>query len=88
MLTWIQDFLTSRNQRVVVKNEESMTLTVTSRAPQGSVLRPTLFLIHINDLLDCINCNVSLYADDTLLYTPINNNTDMLLFKAEIDSLH
>ena len=29
ILKWIQDFLTSRNQRVVVKNAESKTLAVT-----------------------------------------------------------
>ena len=52
------------------------------------VLGPTLFLIYINDLPYCINCNVSLYADDTLLYTLINNDTGRLLFQAVIDSLH
>ena len=47
-----------------------------------------MFLIYINDLPNCINCNVSLYADDTLLFTPIHNDTDRLLFQADIDSLH
>ena len=88
IVNWIQDFLTNLNQRVAVKNAESTTLAVTSGVHQGSVLVFTLFLIYINDLSDCMNCNVSLYADDTLLYTPINNDTDRLLFQADIDSLH
>ena len=33
--------------------------------PQGSILRPTLFLLSINDLPDDIICNI--YADDTTL---------------------
>ena len=31
---------------------------------------------------------MAVYADDTLLYTLINNDTDRLLFQADIDSLH
>ena len=88
IVNWIQDFLTNRNQRVVVKNAESTLHEVTSGVPHGSVLGPTLFLIYINDLPDCINSNISLYADYTLLYAPINNDTHTPLFEVDIDSLH
>ena len=39
--------------------------------PQGSVLRPTLFLLVCNDLLEIIeDCDgeIHLYADDTTIY--------------------
>ena len=37
--------------------------------PQGSVLSPLLFIIYVNDLPSCIkHCNISLYADDTVIY--------------------
>ena len=35
---------------------------------QGSILNPTLFLIHINYLPDVI-CNIAVYADDATLST-------------------
>ena len=37
--------------------------------PQGSVLRPLLFLVCINDLPDEINSLCKIFADDTSLFS-------------------
>ena len=64
VLTWIQSFLTGRKQRVVVMGHESAWEWIVSGIPQRSVLGPILFLIYINDIVNNIECNTYLFADD------------------------
>ena len=45
LLNWIRAFLTDRRQRVIINNSQSNESNVDSGVPQGSVLRPLLFLI-------------------------------------------
>ena len=44
---WISAFLNNRTQTVVLENKYSDKMDVGSGVPQGSVLRPVLFLIFI-----------------------------------------
>ena len=49
--------------RVVVDSEKSSETKVISGVPHG----PLLFLVHINNIPDCVSSNVRLFADDCLL---------------------
>ena len=73
---WIKDFLSSRNQTVVLDSETSYQADVLSGVPQGSVLGPCLFLFYINDLPDGLSSSVRLFADDTIVYMAVTNNDD------------
>ena len=73
LLKLLTDYLSNRYQRVVVNGQNSEWAPVLSGVPQGSVLGPLLFLIFINDLEVDMKCSVKFFADDTMLYSIVNN---------------
>ena len=87
ILNWIKDFLSERSQIVKVNNAESSLAPVLSGIPQGSVLGPTLFIVYINDLLDDINSDGLLFADDAKIFTRISSKEDALMLQSDIDLL-
>ena len=71
ILNWVEAFLSHRKQRVVIRGTASEDCEVTSGVPQGSVLGPILFLIYINDLPLEVVSPLSLFADDSKIFTRI-----------------
>ena len=87
LLSWMSDFLTNREQRVVIQGKSSKSVHVDSGVPQGTVLGPLLFLCYINNLPDGLTSKVCLFADDCLLFRPINNNSDCLALQKDLHKL-
>ena len=60
--------MSNRKQKVIVKSSSSSLQVVTAGVPQGSVLRPLLFLIYVNDIAESVLSLTRLFADDSSLY--------------------
>lgn len=59
----------NRTQATFVNDSQSTFEPLEVGVPQGSILGPLLFLIYVNDITKvCEKCDVTLYADDTVLY--------------------
>ena len=70
VLGWARDWLSGRNQRVVINGAQSDWADVHSGVPQGSVLGPLFFIIFLNNDFDklCETLTVmNKFADDSKL---------------------
>ena len=86
-LKWINAFLCYRQQRVVVNGVKSDWAPVVSGVPQGTVLGPLLFSLHINDITADIESEIRLFADDCVCYREIKDKEDKLKLQRDIDRL-
>ena len=73
LLKFFEDYLYNRKQRVIINGSNSELADINSGVPQGSVLGPLLFLVYINDLEKNIKSKVKFFADDTMLYSVVND---------------
>lgn len=75
---WFCSYLMGRYQVVKYGNTISNNRDVEYGVPQGSVLGPVLFILYINDIVNVVtNCDIQMFADDTLLYV-VGNDVDVI----------
>ena len=77
MFRIIESFLHDHKVKVILDGQNSSTYCITSGVPQGSILGPILFLIFINDLPDNIISELAIFADDTSLYSCLNQKSGL-----------
>ena len=89
LLAWLASFLLGRTQTVIVDGVKSESVTVESGVPQGTVLGPILFLIHIQDI-DCgvRHSNVTSFADDTRVGRRIKTHEDIVLLSKDLEEIY
>ena len=73
----IKSFHSNRSLKVVLDGQHSLIFRITSGVPQGSILGPILFLIFINYLPDNLLSKVAIFADDTSLYSYLNEKSNL-----------
>ena len=89
---WIRSFLLGRTQKVTYRSSVSSTSCVRSGVPQGSVLGPLLFLIHVyvNDLPDELSSSssIKMYADDAKIYHEYKPQSSLNMFSQDLTGFY
>ena len=77
-LSWFESYLFNQKQQVNFNGCLSEEYPVYNGVPQGSILGPTLFVLHLDDIDNCLrHCNIIKYADDTVIYVPGRNSLEI-----------
>ena len=89
-LAWFENYLFNRKQHVLYDGKISNEFSVYRGIPQGSILGPTLFLLHLDDIDNCLrHCKVIKYADDTVIYTTgKNKDTVQNNLNVDVTAIH
>ena len=89
LLRWIQSFLTTRLQRVVVNGHHSKWLSVSSGVPQGSILGPLFFILYVNDLGSVVkHSTIKMFTDDLTLYRVVASVDDCHMLQQDLSQVY
>jgi len=84
VLSWFRSYLDCRKQYVSVNGTSSTLQNISCGVPQGSILGPLLFIVYINDIVNCSDIlHFILFADDTNL---VYSNTKSVSLKTALNA--
>ena len=75
-MSLLRNFLTNQQQRVVLNGKNSSWLTVTSGVPRGSVLGPLFFFVYINDIVEGLQNEIKIFADDSFIFSVVKDKDE------------
>ena len=78
MVVFCHRFLINHTMSVKSAGSISPELLVTSGVPQGSVLRPMLFLLYVNCVTNDVKCSFEVFADDIKLYIGLDEHEEYI----------
>ena len=84
---WLENWVKWREQRVCIDGSSSDWIKVFSGVPQGSVLKPILFLVYINDVDLEVQNDILKFADDTKLYGVVTNTAQAESMQQDLSGL-
>ena len=85
--TWLENDLFKQKQHVFYNGHLPKTFAVFRGVPKGSILGLTLFLLHLDDIDNCLrHSSIIKYADDTVIYVS-GNNSESIQKKLNADIL-
>ena len=61
---WFECYVSKSMFSVNIENSVSDKALINCGVPQGYILGPLLFLPYVNDMVQAVNCDLLLYADD------------------------
>ena len=89
LVPWFREFLTLRNQIVVVEGAQSRIVKMLSGIGQGTVVAALCFLLFINNLPETItNSFAGLFCDDTLLSKEITCEEDAVELQNDLNNVY
>ena len=75
----MDDFLKDRKMRTVIREKKFALRSVLSGVPQGSVLAPGIFAVHINDMPERMYSHINLFVDDVKLLRKVQKKDCLAL---------
>ena len=64
VIKWFESYLSKRMFSVHIEKSFSDKTLISCGVPQGSILGQLLFLLYVNDMVQAVNCDLLLYANE------------------------